>query len=236
MKAAFPARYYVEACPFTPPADSPLLRCVHFDTDGSIVAIDGHIGFFAHPPVYEGQCIAPADTPINIPIDANLLGNCRPGKKEHFERYITLERGNDAKRLTIQVILADSASTAVSMPATSDFIVSTWTTTISDNKYPAWRNLMPRPPTSPPERAPSFDFDLLKRFSHTIRPYNPRHPTPAKVNSRPITLLPTADETIWLDLGREDAFGLLMPVRQDRSQIPPTWISQTPPKPQSQAA
>ncbi len=231
MKTVIPASYYADAFEFMSDEQTRYYLCgLSIESTGHLAATDGHILFAAHPASGDCAAIFP-DSNIIAPRDKSLLKHCRAAKREVSGRYLVIDRPDPASfRATLRVVLAGDPAGATHADAT---VVFTLETNLIDGTFPEWRKVLPAMPDEPPAAHPAFDARRLAKLGTAARQ--------GKNNVQAFRIIPGADEIspCWVDLGRPDAFAIIMPCRWgDKSLAPmpklPAWLS--PPAKEEKAA
>jgi len=195
----FPAQYYRDAFPFASyDPTRTTITGVLLAADGTIVATDGHALLAAQPD--EANRVAPPHDVI-IPACKALYTACKAAPRE-MPKYIVIDQPDPTSRdVTIDVVHAATTSAALEHDARSVF---TLRAQLLYGDYPRWREIVPAMPEKAVASAPSFDARYLAKFGDSAR-----HAT--------LRVMPSGDEgkAAFVDLGRSDAFGVLMPKYYD---------------------
>jgi len=195
-KYAFPASYYRDAFPFSSDdATRPRQIGVLYDAGGTIVATDGHTLLAAKPDAVD-RVAPPRD--VIIPAHKALFAACKAEKRE-WPKYVVIDQTNPTSRaVTIDVVHAQTAADAVEPEARSMF---TLRTELLDEDFVHWRVVVPVMPEQAPACAPTYNSRYLTRFGGVAR-------------NGVLRVVPTRDErtAAFVDLGRDDAFGIIMPM------------------------
>jgi len=195
-KYAFAAQYYRDAFPFVSyDAMRPDIAGVLLAADGTIVATDGHTLLAMRPG--EAYYIAPPRDVI-IPASRALFAACKAAPRE-ATKYVVIDQPDAAGRdVTIDVVHAATAADALEPAARSVF---TLRTELLDEDFPPWRKVIPAVPEQARACAPTYNARHLTRFGGVTR-------------NDALRVIPTSDEraAAFVDLGRDDAFGILMPM------------------------
>jgi len=195
-KYAFGAQYYRDAFPFASD-DATRLRLtgVLYDAGGTIVATDGHTLLAAQP--YAADRVAPPRDVI-IPAHKALFAACK-AEKRGWPKYVVIDQPDPTIRaITIDVVLAETAAEALEPAARSVF---TLRAELLDVEFVRWRAIVPAMPEKAAACAPAFNSRYLARFGGVAR-------------NEALRVIPASDErsAAFVDLGRDDAFGILMPI------------------------
>jgi len=195
-KYAFGAQYYRDAFPFASD-DATRLRLtgVLYDAGGTIVATDGHTLLAAQP--YAADRVAPPRDVI-IPASRALFAACK-AEKRGWPKYVVIDQPDPTSRaVTIDVVHAATAADALAPGAT---VMFTLRTELLDEEFVHWRVVVPAMPEQALACAPTYSARYLTRFGGAAR-------------NDALRVVPTSDEraAAFVDLGRDDAFGILMPM------------------------
>jgi len=195
-KYAFGAQYYRDAFPFASD-DATRLRLtgVLYDAGGTIVATDGHTLLAARP--YAADRVAPPRDVI-IPAHKALFGACK-AEKRGGPKFVVIDQPDPTSRaITIDVVHAETAADALEPAARSMF---TLRTELLDEEFVHWRAVVPAMPEQALACAPTYNARYLTKFGGVTR-------------NDALRVVPTSDEraAAFVDLGRDDAFGILMPM------------------------
>jgi len=195
-KYAFPASYYRDAFPFaSDDATRPRLTGVLYDAGGTIVATDGHTLLAAQP--YAADRVAPPHDVI-IPACKALFNACK-GEKRGWPKYVVIDQPDAASRaITIGVVYATTVAEAFEPTARSVF---TLRAELLAEEFVRWRAVVPAMPETARACAPTYNARYLTRFGGVTR-------------NEALRVIPASDEraAAFVDLGRDDAFGILMPM------------------------
>jgi len=191
----FPASYYRDAFPFVSPAGGfTRLAGVLYDADGTIVASDNPTMIAMRPG--EADSIAPPRDVI-IPASRALFAACKATKHEP-NKYVAIDQPDPASRaVTIDVVLAAHLSLT---RAPGDRCIFSVRTELLDVVFPAWRDAVPVMPEQAPACAPTFRARYLAKFGRVAR-------------NGSIRVVPAGGDSAaaYVYLGRDDAFGVIMP-------------------------
>jgi len=195
-KYTFPASYYRDAFPFaSDDATRPRFAGVLYSADGTIVATDGHTLLAAQP--YAADRVAPPRDMI-IPPSKAMFVACK-AEKRGWPKFVVIDQPDRAIRaITIDVVLAETAADALEPAARSVF---TLRAELLDVEFVRWRAIVPTMPEKAAACAPAFNSRYLARFGGVAR-------------NEALRVIPGRDErsAAFVDLGRDDAFGILMPI------------------------
>ena len=194
-RIVIPAKAYRDACVFASQEETRyyLQGCV-LEPTGHVVATDGRAMFcsWVHADM---RANLPAES-IIIPFDKKLWAACKPAKRDIYGRWLVIDRGAD---LNVTIRVACGKLDDMQAP---EFTLET---KLIDGTFPDWRRVVPKVPTEKLALAPAYNPEFMARFAQVgdyVRP------------------IPTLDESapMYIDLGRDDAFGVLMPrgAKQDR--------------------
>jgi len=194
-KFTFPAQYYRDAFPFaSDDATRPRLTGVLYDAGGTIVATDGHTLLAAKPDAAD-RVAPPRD--VIIPPSKALFGACK-AEKRGWPKFVVIDQPDPTIRaITIDVVLAETAAEALEPAARPMF---TLRTELLDEEFVHWRVVVPVMPEQALACAPTYSARYLTRFGGVAR-------------NDALRVVPTSDErgAAFVDLGRDDAFGVIMP-------------------------
>jgi len=195
-KYAFAAQYYRDAFPFVASdATRANLAGILYGADGTIVATDGHT-LLAMQLDAANHVAPPRD--VIIPASKALFNACKAAKRDATKYYVVIDQPNPTSRdVTIGVVHAETAADALAPGAT---VMFTLRTKLHDAAIPAWREEVPTMPEQAPACAPTFRARSLAKFGRVAR-------------NGSIRVIPASDErsAAYVYLGRDDAFGILMP-------------------------
>jgi len=195
-KYAFGARYYRDAFPFASiDPTRTTITGILLAADGTIVATDGHALLAARPDA--ASHVAPPRDVI-IPSSRALYDACRTAKRE-ATKYVVIDQTDPTSRdVTIDVVHAATTSAALEHDARSVF---TLRAQLLYGDFPRWRQSVPAMPEQPRACAPTYNARSLARFGGVTR-------------NEALRVIPASDEraAAFVDLGRDDAFGILMPM------------------------
>jgi hypothetical protein len=179
-------------------------------TDGNILLVtrlDGVPHEVAIEPAHE------APESIILPMNKELARHCRPSRADHGTRYMVVTRG-EGLRATIRIATGSDAKLAIDA-ALAGFAKYTLETSLVDGVFPDYRQVLPRADAIPAV-APAFNLALLEKFQTAAGDSGAR-------------IVPTAaDKPAMVTFARKDAFGVIMPMRNDdfaSPASPPDWIS-----------
>ena len=204
MKIVFPARYYADAALFASTEQTRYyLNGVALTEHGHLVATDGHRMFVGNPAAAVGlDCLSglPTET-IILPLDKAVVSAARK-KAQVGVRFLVVDRqGPDGMQITMAVVDAPDAADAATMPASRTHAAAI--ATLIDGVFPDYRRVTPRDFDIRPTLW--FDANLLADFARVAEATG-RKGEKARVGLRPSK----NDGPMLVDLGRVDAFGVLM--------------------------
>ena len=216
MKTAILASYYVDAMNFASTEETRFyLRGALLEPGGLIVATDGHTMFAANaahdPDAFRSEL--PEDR--IIPFHKPLLAACKAKSKSKLPRFLVIEHGPAGSlSFTARVISGNLEDVLAPTPVAVEF---TWEGCFIDGTFPDWRRVLPVMPDEPCTETPAFNARYLARFSEVAGN--------AGKYGGAIRVVPTGKGTPALvDLGREDAFGVIIPFRWDTPRGIPAWV------------
>lgn len=226
-RIAFRAAYYLEAIPLaSTEAVRYYLHGAHLSGDGVLAATDGHAMIVAHVSHVPGDAIIPAGTDCIIPANADLVKHSREKNRDPHPRFLVMTPG-DGLRVTIRVVFAPDARGALEAVDAGNACF-TLETAFVDGTFPAYRKVIPAWPATVPASAPFFATKLLARFDAAAAGAGREKSGGAGA----VRILATGggDGAAIVDLGRPDAFGVIMPVRAPSGHKPdkvpphPAWV------------
>jgi len=194
----FPASYYRDAFPFVSPAGGfRRLAGILFDTYGTIVASDNPTMIAMRPG--ETYYIAPPRDVI-IPAHRALFVACTAAKRG-LDKYIVIDQPDPTSRaITIGVVHVTHAAPASDALEPDARAMFTLRTELLDVVFPIWRDAVPAMPEQAPASAPTFRARYLAKFGRVSR-------------NGSIRVVPAGGDSAaaYVYLGRDDAFGVIMP-------------------------
>jgi len=200
-KYAFGARYYRDAFPFVSSDSTRAKRArILFATDGTIVATDGYT-LLALQLDAASHVAPPRD--VIIPQSKALFSACKDAKRD-APKYVVIDQTDPTSRdVTIDVVHAETAVEALEPAARSVF---TLCTKLHDATIPAWRDNVPAMPEQAPAAAPTFRVRYLAKFGRVA-------------SGGGIRVIPAGGDSAaaYVYLGRDDAFGLILPMNYSRA-------------------
>lgn len=212
-KIVFPARYYADAALFASTEETRYyLNGVALTNHGHLVATDGHRMFVGNPAAAVGlDCLAglPAET-IILPLDKAVLSAARKPAKVCVRFLVVDRRGPGGMQITMAVVDAPDAADAATMPANRTHAAAI--TALIDGGFPDYRRAVPR----------DFDVKATLWFNGDFAADFARVAAGKRVGFRPSK----DDGPMLVDLGRVDAFGVLMGMRPPTDAEPtvPGWF------------
>ena len=218
MKTAFLAHYLVDACEFASDEEARhYLRGAVIEPSGHIAATDGHALFAGHMAHDAESFVYSLDGARIVPKNKDLLKAAKAAGRDPAARYLVIEHAApDAMRATFRIVFAKSAADAcgdalVAFTCEGEFI---------DGAYIDWRRILPKLPKDgkPIAAAPAFNARDIARFGAVSQSAKN---TTRKGALHRVRIIPCEDECapFFIDLGREDAFGVLMPMRPGQEEI-----------------
>jgi len=195
----FPAQCYRDAFPFVSyDPTRTTIGGVLLAADGTIVATDGHT-LLAMQLDAANRVAPPHD--VIIPAFKALFAACKATPREATKHVVIDQPDPTSRDVTIDVVHAATTSAALEPDARSVF---TLRAQLCHGDYPRWREIVPAMPETALASAPSFDARYLAKFGDVAR-------------NETLRVIPSGDEcrAAFVDLGREDAFGVIMPKSYD---------------------
>jgi len=198
-KFAIGAQYYHDAFPFV--SSDPTratLRGIQYGADGTIVVADGHT-LLAMQPDAASHVAPPLD--VILPATRALFNACKAAKRGATKFVVVDQPDPMSRAVTIDVVHAATASDALEPGATAVF---TMRTELLAGDFPRWRSVVRPMPETALASAPAFNPRYLAKFGDVAR-------------NETMRVIPTGDEgkAAFVDLGRDDAFGVIMPKSYD---------------------
>lgn len=229
MKSAILASYYADACNFASTEETRYyLRGVNIEPSGHVAATNGHVLFAAYaknePENFDWHFAAP----VIVPFDKAMLKACKA--KSRMPLFMVIEHAAaDSMKVTFRIVLAETAAQACESESPVTFTLEG---AFIDGSFPDWRRVVPRVPKNTIAAAPAFDARYIERFGAVAQ---------GEGKSQRIRIITCSDEAspLYVDIGRKDAFGVLMPMRADTKILEdnahmhalpefPAWASATP--------
>jgi hypothetical protein len=212
----FPAHYYADAALFASTEETRYyLNGVALTAAGHVVATDGHRMFVACPSAgTDPEKLAgwPA-VDVILPLDKAILSAARKPAK-NGTRFLVIKRdGLEGMRIDMAVI--DAADAGAAADAHPNAIYATAAGMLVDGTFPSYEQAVPSSIKLEPATAAlnsKYVGDLAKLTSAAA--------------NKCVTIHPTKDGgPLWIGLGREDAFALIMPMRSGTTVAgPPDWF------------
>lgn len=199
MKFTIPASYYADAFAFmSDDPTRPYLHGLSLEPTGHVAATDGHILFAAAIPADRRHNLPAAA--VIIPRDKKLAAACKAKGREISTRFLVIDRPDtESMRVTLRIVYASEPADACQADAD---ILFTLETSLVDGTFPDWRRFIPKPDATG-HACPAFDASLVAKLGT------------AAAAKQMVRIVPSVDETTpcFVDLGRDDAFAVIMPCR-----------------------
>lgn len=204
---AIPAGAYADASLFVSPDPTRFYLCgVAVTPAGHAVATDGHRMFVADL----GADFRIPEAVI-VPLDKAVISAARKHAKVYSGVWLVVApAGSDPLDVTLSVVVGKDASEAIKADGKS--VLAMARGGLIDGTFPDYGRCIPANWPAKADASPAFNPRFMAGFDKV------------KATGAAVTLTTNDDGPMFVDLGRDDAFAILMPMRNGRAAKTPEWV------------